>query len=152
MVTKQFERTKQYWVHAAQCLHQFLDQLMMMERILSLPLMEWNIQIWRMSLTLFILEKFLSVVCVSHSNIKKEIFEFNAFLEFASNVDPRLSDGEMLFYLHPSRNIYSLSLTEKFITFYQNTLENMLEERFLNLIIYPSILQFNFNTFVTIWI
>ena len=56
-------------------------------------------------------------------NIKKEIFEFNAFLEFASNVDPRLSDGVMLFYLHPSRNIYSLSLTEKLITFYQNRLE-----------------------------
>ena len=88
-----------------------------------------------MSLTLFILEKFLSVsgVCWSFQfmdNIKKEIFEFNAFMEFASNVDPRLSAGVMLFYLHPSRNIYSLSLTEKFITFYQNRLENMLERKF----------------------
>ena len=95
---------------------------------------------------------FVCGVCWSFQfmdNIKKEIFEFNAFLEFASNVDPRLSDGEMLFYLHPSRNIYSLSLTEKFITFYQNTLENMLEERFLNLIIYPSILQSNLNAYVT---
>ena len=75
---------------------------------------------------------FVCGVCWSFQfmdNIKKEIFEFNAFLEFASNVDPRLSDGEMLFYLHPSRNIYSLSLTEKFITFYQN----MLEERFFKL-------------------
>ena len=91
-------------------------------------------------------------------NIKKEIFEFNdflefefnAFMEFASNVDPRLSDGVMLFYLHPSRNIYSLSLTEKFITFYQNMLENMIEERFFNFIIYPSISQSNCNAFVTI--
>ena len=71
--------------------------------------------------------------------IKEEIFEFDAFLEFASNVDPRLSAGVMLFYLHPSRNIYSLSLTEKFITFYQNRLENMLEKRFFKLHhLYPS--------------
>ena len=39
---------------------------------------------------------FVCGVCWSFQfmdNIKKEIFEFNAFLEFASNVDPRLSNG-----------------------------------------------------------